>query len=57
MSDQGNRNPQHSNSQKPGQDQKPVNQPSPPVQQYPTGQPKSPQPEQEKQDQANKKHA
>lgn len=58
MSDQENRNPQHSDSQKSSSEQKTGNQPNPPVQQnVPTGQPKSPQPEQEKRDQANKKHA
>jgi hypothetical protein len=60
MSDQENRNPQHSDPQKPVEEQKSGSQPNQPVQQkqpVPTGQPKSPQPEQEKHDQANKKHA
>jgi hypothetical protein len=58
MSDQENRNPQPSDSQKPSSDQRTGNQPNPPVQQnVPTGQPKSPQPEQEKRDEANKKQA
>jgi hypothetical protein len=46
MSDQENRNPQHSDPQKPGSEQKPGNQPNQPVQhnqQDPSGQPKSPQ--------------
>jgi hypothetical protein len=51
MSDQEKHNQQHSDSQPPSSEQK--TQP----QVVPTGQPKSPQPEQEKQDQANKKHA
>jgi len=58
MSDQENRNPKHSDSQKSSSEQKTGNQSNPPVQQnVPTGQPKSPQPEQEKRDQANKKQA
>lgn len=53
MSDQENRD-----AQKAGSEQKTGNQPNPPVQQQPpTGQPKSPQPEQGTHDQANKKHA
>jgi hypothetical protein len=50
MSDQENRNPQHSDPQKPAE-QKPGNQPNQPVQQIPGGQPKTPQSEQEKRDQ------
>ena len=60
MSDQENRNPQHSDPQKPGSDQKPGNQPNQPIehkQQDPSGQPKSPQSEQEKHDQEKKKQA
>jgi hypothetical protein len=59
MSDRSH-DPQHTDSQKPGQEQKSGNQPNQPVQekqQVRTGQPKSPQPKQEKHDQANKKHA
>jgi hypothetical protein len=48
--------PKHNDSHKPAQDQKP-SQPISPVQQIPTGQPKNPQPEQEKHDQEHKKHA
>ena len=58
MSDQENRNPQHSDPQK--AEPKPGNQPNQPVQQKPQvpgGQPKSPQSEPEKQDQQQKKHA
>jgi hypothetical protein len=56
MADQETRNPQHSDSQK--SSQKVENQPNPAVQpNVPTGQPKSPQPEQEKHDQSNKKQA
>jgi hypothetical protein len=50
MADQENRNPQHSGPQKPGSEQKPGNQPNQPTQykqQDPSGQPKSPQSEQE----------
>jgi hypothetical protein len=53
MSDQERRNPQHSNPQKPHLVQKPGNQPEPPVQEkheFPSGQPKRPQSEREKQD-------
>jgi hypothetical protein len=60
MSDQEDRKPQHSEPQKPVQDQKSGSQPNQPVQQkqpIPTGQPKTPQSEQEKHLQANKKHA
>jgi hypothetical protein len=60
MSDQENRNPQHSDPQKPGSEQKPGNQPNQPIQhkqQDPSGQPKSPQSEQEKHDQEKKKQA
>jgi hypothetical protein len=61
MSDQENRNPQHSDPQKPGP-QKSGNQPNPSVQpepkaQFPTGQPKSPQPVPEKHDQEKKQNA
>jgi hypothetical protein len=59
MSDQENRNLQHSDPQKP-EDKKPVTQPNVPVQpkqEVPTGQPKAPQPAQEKHDQEKKKPA
>ena len=54
MSDLENRNPQHTDPQKPG------NQPNvavPPKQEVPSGQPKTPQPVQEKHDQEKKKQA
>jgi len=60
VADQENRNPQHSDPQKPGSEQKPGNQPNQPTQhkqQDPSGQPKSPQSEQEKHDQEKKKQA
>jgi hypothetical protein len=60
MSDQENRNPQHSDPQKPAPEQKPGNQPIQPVQQkqpVPIGQPKVPQSEQEIHDQEKKKQA
>jgi hypothetical protein len=57
MSDQENRNPQHSDPQKLGSDQKPGNQPIQHKQQDPSGQPKSPQSEQEKHDQEKTKQA
>ena len=60
MSDQENRNPQYSDPQKPGTEQKPGNQPNQPVQQKPVvpiAQPKSPQSEAEKHDQEQKKQA
>jgi hypothetical protein len=60
MSDQENRNPQHSDPQKPVPEQKPGNQPNQPVQQKPqvlVAQPKSPQSEPEKHDQEKKKQA
>ena len=60
MSDQENRKLQHTDEQWPGSDQKPGNQPNPPVQQKqenPSGQPKSPRSEQEKHDQEKKKQA
>ncbi len=61
MSDQENRNPQHSDPQKPAPpEQKPVIQPNQPVQQKPVvpiAQPKVPQAETEKHDQPQKKHA
>jgi len=50
---------QHTDEQKPGSEQKSVNQPNQPPQQKkqenPSGQPKSPQSEQEKHDQEKKK--
>jgi hypothetical protein len=60
MSDQENRKLQHTDVQKPGSDQKSGNQSNQPVQQKqenPSGQPKSPQSEQEKHDQEKKKQA
>jgi hypothetical protein len=55
MSDQENRNPQHTDPQKPAPpEQKPIVQPNQPVQQKPVvpiAQPKSPQSEPEKHDQ------
>jgi hypothetical protein len=61
MSDQGNRNPQHTDPQKPvPAEQKSIVQPNQPVQQKPVvpiAQPKSPQSEPEKHDQPQKKHA
>ena len=60
MSDQESRNPQHSDAQKAGSEQKSGNQPNQPVQQKrenPGGQPKSPQSEQAKHDQEKKKQA
>jgi hypothetical protein len=60
MSDQENRNPQHTDPQKPTTEHKSGNQPNQPVQQKPQvpgGQPKTPQPEQEKHDQEKKKQA
>ena len=60
MSDQENRKLQHTDDQKPGSEQKSGNQPNRPVQQKqenPSGQPKSPQSEQEKHDQEKKKQA
>jgi hypothetical protein len=60
MLEQEKLNPQHTDPQKPIPEQKPVNQPNQPVQQKPQvpgGQPKSPQPEQEKYDQEKKKQA
>ena len=59
-SDQENRKLQHTDEQKPGSEQKSGNQPSQPAQQKqenPSGQPKSPQSEQEKYDQEKKKQA
>ena len=58
MADQENRNPQHSDPQKPGSEQKPRNQPNQPTQhkqQGPSGQPN--QSDQEKHDQEKKKQA
>ena len=61
MSDQENRNPQHSDPQKPAPpEQKPIIQPNQPVQQEPVvpiAQPKSPQSEQEKHDEEKRKQA
>jgi len=60
MPDQESRNPQHTDTQKSGTEQKPENQPNQPVQQKqqdPSGPPKSPQSEQEKHDQEKKKQA
>ena len=63
MSDQENRNPQHTDPQKPAPpEQKPIVQPNQPVQQKPVvpiAQPKSPQSqsEPEKHDQEQKKQA
>jgi hypothetical protein len=57
MSDQENRNPQHTDPQKSGSEQKPGNQPNvpvPPKQEVPSGQPKTPQPAHEKHDQEKK---
>ncbi|HMH05720.1 MAG TPA: hypothetical protein VK579_03475 [Terriglobales bacterium] len=60
MSDQENRNPQHSDPQKPSPGQKPGNQANQPVQQKPAvpiAEPKGPQSEPEKHDQEQKKQA
>jgi hypothetical protein len=59
MSDQENRKLQHTDEQNPGSEQKSGNQPDQPVQkqQNPSGQPKSPQSEQEKHNQEKKKQA
>jgi hypothetical protein len=60
MSDQENRKPQQSDPHKPGWEQKPGNEPNQPMQpkqEVPSGQPKTPQPEQEKHDQEKKKSA
>jgi hypothetical protein len=60
MADQESRKPQDIDPQKPGSEQRPGNQPNQPVQQkqqVPGGQPKSPQPEQEKHDQEKQKQA
>jgi hypothetical protein len=60
MSDQVNRNPQHTDAQKPGSEQKPGSPPNHPVQekqQNESGQSKSPQPEQGRNDQEKKKQA
>ena len=61
MSDHENRNPQHTDPQKPAPpEQKPIVQPNQPVQQKPVvpiAQPKSPQSEPEKHDQPQKKQA
>jgi hypothetical protein len=60
MSDQESRKLEHTDEQKPGSEQKHGNQPSQPVQhkqENPSGQPKSPQSEQEKHDQEKKKQA
>lgn len=58
MSDQENRNLQHTDPPKP--EKKPVTQPNvpvPPKQEIPVAQPKTPQPAQEKHDQEKKKPA
>jgi hypothetical protein len=60
MSDQENRNPQHSDPQKPDPEKKLGNQSGEPLQQKPPvpgGQPKTPQPAQDKYDQEKKKPA
>jgi hypothetical protein len=57
MSDQEKRKPQHTDAQKPGTEQKPGSQPNQPVQQNQSAQPKSPQPEQGRNDQEKKKQA
>jgi hypothetical protein len=60
VADQENRNPQQSDPQKPGSEQKFGNQPNLPTQhqqQDPAGQPKNPQSEQEKHDQEKRKQA
>ena len=60
MSDQQNRKLQHTDEQQPGSEQKSGNQPNQPVQQRQenlSGQPKSPQSEQEKHGQEKKKQA
>jgi hypothetical protein len=60
MSDQENRNPQHTDGQRPGSEQKSGSQPNQPAQQKQqnqSGQPKSPQPEQGRNDQEKKKPA
>ena len=60
MSDQENRNPQHSDPQTATPEQKPIVQPNQPVQQKPVvpiAQPKSPQSEAETHDQEQKKQA
>ena len=60
MSDQENRKLQHNDEQNPGSQQKAGNQANHPVQQKqenPSGQPKSPQSEQEKHNQEKKKQA
>ncbi len=54
MSDPEIRTPQHSDPQKPGNQ---PNVPVPPKQEIPSGQPKTPQPAQEKHDQEKKKPA
>jgi hypothetical protein len=60
MSDQENRNPQPTDTQRPGSEQKSGSQPNQPAQQKQqnqSGQPKSPQPEQGRNDQEKKKPA
>jgi hypothetical protein len=54
MLDQETRNPQQSDPQKPGTQ---PNVPVPPKQEVPSGQPKTPQPAQEKHDQEKRKPA
>ena len=57
MSDQQDRKLQHTDEQKPGSEQRPGNQPVQQKQDSPSGQPKSPQSEEEKHDQETKKQA
>jgi hypothetical protein len=60
MSNQESSKPQHTDAQKPGPEQKFGNRPNQPVQQKqqnPGGQPKSPQPEQQKHNQEKQKQA
>jgi hypothetical protein len=57
MSDQQDRKLQHTDEQKPGSDQRTGNQPVQQKQENRSGQPKSPQSEQEKHDQEKKKQA
>ena len=57
MTDQENRSSHNSDPQKVGSEQKLENQPTQHKQQDPSGQPKSPQSDQEKHDQEKKKQA
>ena len=57
MSDKQDRKLQHTDEQKPGSDQRTGNQPVQQKQENRSGQPKSPQSEQEKHDQEKKKQA